>query len=612
MSPSCRGGCRTPVRCSACVMRWGTQQNFQNQSRIVLNAQRDAAVPGCSTPAALRAAGAQSREVAGERGSRTVLLGRRNPGGRQWPGRARCCSQHGAKSDLPPGFTAIELRTEVKREAASALPRPGGILMRLCEERGRVWRAGRHPAIGQPSAFGPTARREGGAAAVPKRPPNTELLRVLHIGPRHAPSPLPRYARGRTHTKPSTQIRISGGFIVFFNGGSARLNPQEARPPHRHPSAARHPPPRPPFSAAASSGPTRGYAPASLRVAIATAGRPAPAAVRPIGRRCPPSPRRRKGRVLSAGSGAAAPQGVCACAERPPRSSRLARRDPGCGACRPPARWGSPAARASPPGRAATPRSRRSPGSGRGRPAAPAPLPGGWRRPRRFVPPFSRRRRSEAALSNGATPPRRPLRSPRGGRRLPAGSRTGPTRLSHCAAAGRGRAHLAEPRARALCRRPWRARPGRGEEAIRPRGRAEPGSRPPPPEGSSLRDPLRALGLLAALAKPGAARGSPGAALVRVSPLGFSRGDRRNVPGATGEDLISMVLFLILNYSYLGVEVSLGRTAERQKVTSHCPQHVRRLGSNPEPTTLGLIWGMYDQILIGMIGSQWDTVTVRV
>lgn len=50
-----------------------------------------------------------------------------------------------------------------------------------------------------------------------------------------------------------------------------------------------------------------------------------------------------------------------------------------------------------------------------------------------------------------------------------------------------------------------------------------------------------------------------------------------------------MVLFLILNYSYLGVEMSLGRTAERQKVTSHCPQHVRRLGSNPEPTTLGLI-----------------------
>lgn len=50
-----------------------------------------------------------------------------------------------------------------------------------------------------------------------------------------------------------------------------------------------------------------------------------------------------------------------------------------------------------------------------------------------------------------------------------------------------------------------------------------------------------------------------------------------------------MVLFLILNYSYLGVEMSLGRTAERQKVTSRCPQHIRRLGSNPEPTTLGLI-----------------------
>lgn len=74
-----------------------------------------------------------------------------------------------------------------------------------------------------------------------------------------------------------------------------------------------------------------------------------------------------------------------------------------------------------------------------------------------------------------------------------------------------------------------------------------------------------------------------------MSLLRVRRGDQRNVFSASEEDIISIVLFLILNYSYLVTEMSLGRTAERKKVTSCCPQHIRRLGSSPELTTLGLI-----------------------
>ncbi|XP_065705787.1 LOW QUALITY PROTEIN: 14-3-3 protein beta/alpha [Patagioenas fasciata] len=86
-----------------------------------------------------------------------------------------------------------------------------------------------------------------------------------------------------------------------------------------------------------AGGPERGSG-SALPVAIETASRLRPPAQWGGGRGGGvPPPRRRKGRVGGAGSGAAAPQGVCACAERPPRSESP--RPPGSRPrCRRPAR----------------------------------------------------------------------------------------------------------------------------------------------------------------------------------------------------------------------------------------------------------------------------------
>lgn len=352
----------------------------------------------------------------------------------------------------------------------------------------------------------------------------------------------------------------------------------------------------------------RGYAPASLRVAIATSGRLAPAAARPIGRRRSPPP--------SPGAG----RGVSSAPEARPQLRRVCVRAPS--GCRAPV--ASPvgiqaAVRATPPPpgeglRPPTPRSpagprRRCPAGARGVGGGGLPLPPrrlgggggrGGRAPRReeggrrgraaFFPPFSRRRRSEAAPSNGVTLPRRPLRSPRGRRRLP--PRPHPPESLGC----RG----ARPRTPGRSRGPApsvaaREGLGRGEG----RRRSAPGAGPSPAGGPLLprAPPFTTLSGLRAFSQRSQSRellrGPCGAVqwavAVRMNLLRVRRGDQRNVFSASEEDIISIVLFLILNYSYLVTEMSLGRTAERKKVTSCCPQHIRRLGSSPELTTLGLI-----------------------
>lgn len=638
----------------AAARRWGALPGWcdgahtrtsPKQSRIVLNTQREAAVPGCSTPAALGAAGAQSWQVGpggAGKGAECCLWGGETWGD-SWDRARLTAAANAGLSDLPPSQSLT-----FGRRRSMKLPQSshGHTWARCgCEgsEAVSAGRAGRcHPAIGPSGSWAHgTARRGGVLLWVPDGHThwtlNSSPWSPSHQAPaRSLPAP-PWRPLWHLHETQHTDNDL-GGICCFFLTAAAhgstrrkRGGRTDAHQAARRPSAPgpQHPAPRPPFSAAASSGPMRGYAPASLRVAIATSGRLAPAAARPIGRRRSPPP--------SPGAG----RGVSSAPEARPQLRRVCVRAPS--GCRAPV--ASPvgiqaAVRAPPPPpgeglRPPTPRSpagprRRCPAGARGVGGGGLPLPPrrlgggggrGGRAPRReeggrrgraaFFPPFSRRRRSVAAPSNGVTLPRRPLRSPRGRRRLP--PRPHPPESLGC----RG----ARPRTPGRSRGPApsvaaREGLGRGEG----RRRSAPGAGPSPAGGPLLprAPPFTTLSGLRAFSQRSQSRellrGPCGAlqwaVAVRMSLLRVRRGDQRNVFSASEEDIISIVLFLILNYSYLVTEMSLGSTAERKKVTSCCPQHIRRLGSSPELTTLGLIWGMYNQILIGMVESQGDTVTV--